>query len=102
MKLHENSLSAYYAGRLEVFPRRTVEILGALSQVGRATDRQVCEHLGFTDMNAVRPRLTELVKSGVVEEVGRVLDPTTDRHVRLLRIIPRHASEQMALKLEVA
>lgn len=102
MKLHPNSLDAYYDGRREVFPRRSAEILAVLSTLGEASDRQVCEHLGFTDMNAVRPRVTELLDAGVLEETGCRVDPVTERRVRVVRIVPKRSREQMALKLEVA
>lgn len=102
MKLHPNSLEAYHQGRREMFSRRSAEILAVLSLLGEASDRQVCEHLGFTDMNAVRPRVTELMDAGVLEEVGCRLDPVTERRVRIVRIVPKRGREQLALNLEVA
>ena len=47
-------------------------------------DREVMRMLDFTDMNKVRPRITELVDAGVLREVGTVKDETTGRHVRLV------------------
>lgn len=102
MKLHPNSLEAYHDGRRDLFPRRSTEILAVLATLGEASDRDVCQHLGFTDMNAVRPRVTELIDAGVLEEVACRIDPVTERRVRVVRIVPKRSRDQMALKLEVA
>jgi DNA-binding Lrp family transcriptional regulator len=87
--MHANSLAAYQAGNLEAFPQRAQMILGALAELGRATDRQVCERLGFADMNACRPRISELIAAGVIEECGDILDPLTKRPVRVVRIVSK-------------
>ena len=90
MKLHDNSLRAYYEGKLELFPRRSANVLRALSLLGMATDREVCGHLGFSDMNTVRPRITELVKAGVLEQVGDQIDPVTERDRKSTRLNSSH------------
>lgn len=41
--------------------------------------------LGYTDMNAVRPRLTEMTKEGFVEVCGTVIDNVTGRRVAKYR-----------------
>lgn len=38
------------------------------------SDREVMIILGFNDMNSVRPRITELIQEGVLEECGTVKD----------------------------
>jgi len=48
------------------------------------TDREVAEALLFDDMNAVRPRITELVQAGSLVEVGSKQDTETGRTVRLV------------------
>lgn len=45
------------------------------------TSREIAQEMGFTDMNAVKPRLTELKGIGLVEPVGKKLDPITKRNV---------------------
>jgi len=88
---HPNSIAAYQqerdAGNLS---KRCKAILSAFSAASRwnggMTDRDILEHLGFSDMNAVRPRLTELIKSGICEECGSVRDRATGKQVRLVRI----------------
>jgi hypothetical protein len=87
--IHQNSIAAYHAGNVDVFPQRAQMILRALVELGTATDRQICDHLEFHEMNAIRPRLTELIQAGIVEECGDVLDETTNRTVRVVRIAPK-------------
>ncbi len=82
--MHVNSLAAYEAGRVEMFSARELAILGALRRLKCATDRGVMLALGFTDMNSVRPRITELIKDGVLAEDGSVEDATTGKWVRLV------------------
>lgn len=54
-----------------------------LHRIGKpATDRQLCESLGFGDMNAVRPTITQLVAAKHLAEVGSVSCPKTRRTVR--------------------
>ena len=49
--------------------------------VGEMTAREVANALGYLDMNAVRPRITELCKEGYLVEVGIKIDPVTGRRV---------------------
>ena len=49
------------------------------------TDRQVMEWLGFTDMNSVRPRITEMIDAGLLEVICDTLDPVTRKKVRLVK-----------------
>lgn len=80
--IHQNSIDAFHsiedkASRrqvvLDVFKRKQAPL----------TDRQVKNLLGFDDLNQVRPRLTELVKSGDLIEVGVMKCPFTGKKVRL-------------------
>lgn len=61
---------------------RKAEILVAL-QAGPMTARCVMQVLGYSDLNSVRPRLTELVHEGLVAEAGTVWDPVSQRNVVL-------------------
>lgn len=85
--VHANSLAAYREGRLEVFAQRDRDCLRALERLGVASDRDVMAYLGHAEPNAVRPRLTELIDKGVVEECGTMTDPLTGRTVRRVRIV---------------
>ena len=59
---------------------RKAKILVAL-QAGPMTARCVMQVLGYSDLNSVRPRLTELVQEGAVEEVGMLWDEVSERKV---------------------
>ena len=49
--------------------RRSI-ILAALGDE-ELTARELLSRIGFSDMNFVRPRLTELMQSGIVEAAGK-------------------------------
>jgi hypothetical protein len=87
--MHENSLLAYYSGERKYFSDRELAVLEVLARLGIGTDREVKERGAWSDMNDVRPRITELIKKGVVEEVGTCECPVTGQQVRKLRIKPR-------------
>jgi hypothetical protein len=98
-KVHRNSLAAYETGRIDRFPQRARNIL-ALFERKRIpmTDRAVMIGLGHFDMNAVRPRITELVEAGVLIEVSTTIDPETKKTVRVVDLAKR-AGTQTALPI---
>lgn len=63
--------------------KRYIEILGVLQ--GEMTAREIASALGYSDLNAVKPRLTELRMRGIVEAAGKKYDETTGRHVTAYR-----------------
>lgn len=85
MTMHSHSLSAYRAGGVSI-GQRAQDVLAAIHRLGAATDREVMIALKFTDMNAVRPRITDLIKAGRLEESGSCEDTLTGRQVRVIRI----------------
>lgn len=99
--MHTNSIEAYRAGRWYEFPKRAQDILTTLNRIQPATDRDICQRLGFSDMNAVRPRITELVRDGIIEEVADRIDSATGRPVRVVRLASRKYCEQQ-LEMEVS
>ena len=76
--------------------KRAGEILDWVTVRGPRTDRQVAREMGFgQNLNAVRPRITELICDGLLMEVCSVICPTTKKRVRLVdlrspRSIPAH------------
>lgn len=81
---HINSMRAYqHLGDLT--PRHT-EIIDALQKLGRATDRQVQEHLGYTERNHVQPRISELIQMQILEEAGDEYYEATGEMVRTTRL----------------
>lgn len=70
--------------RLESYlmrPTRAQEVLDYITEHGPCTARQVMIGLKFSDMNAVRPRLTELLKAGQVQTIGKAVDGNTGKNV---------------------
>lgn len=97
MSIHENSLEAYYSGQSEAFTKRENMILTALNAIGMGTDREIMEHLNLPDMNAVRPRITELINKGVLYELTTTKDHLTGKSVRIVRIRPNIDRDQPVL-----
>lgn len=77
-RMHANSLEAWRGLDLG---KRQAMVLACYD--GPHTDREVMDMLGTTDPNRVRPRVTELVKAGVLVEVGKRKE--NGRAVRLVR-----------------
>lgn len=105
--MHTNSIEAYREGNVSgELGKRAALILGKIRELGVVTDREVRDVLGFADMNAVRPRITELIRSGHLEEVESITDPVTGRKVRRVRVkveLPERQLEQPALfEMELA
>ena len=83
--IHTNSLLAWGMVQKSKADRYQA-ILLTLEEIGEGTDRQICGLLHFQDMNAVRPRITELIDNGVLREVGSIIDPETKRKVRKVAV----------------
>jgi len=82
--VHENSRRTYHEEAATI-GKRAMDVLRFYRHCGGAvTDRDCMSALGFTDMNSVRPRITELVKAGVLREAGEVEDRITGKRVRLV------------------
>ena len=63
---------------------RQVEILAILGD-DEMTARQIANEMGFTDLNAVKPRLTELRDAEKIEAVAKTVDPVTGRKVAVYK-----------------
>ena len=83
--MHQNSLAAYRVEEPRLSKRATA-ILAWITEAGPRTDRQVMQGMGFTDMNAVRPRITELIDAHLLMEVGDITCPVTGKRVRRVDI----------------
>ena len=79
--MHDNSLAAYKE-EVGAFGERAQQVVGTIARLGVATDKQVAQAMGFAHKSAVQPRISELVKAGVLTECGRVRDPETRKTVR--------------------
>lgn len=49
------------------------------------TARMIANKLGFNDLNAVKPRLTELKAEGYIVACGKAYDMLTQRNVAVFR-----------------
>lgn len=80
-RAHRHSSAAFQS--LDVAAREAL-ILYAYRLAGRPmTDRDVATALGFNDMNAVRPRCTDLIDRGLLREVGEIRCQVTGITVRV-------------------
>lgn len=86
--MHENSLQAYRQERKKL-TQRALLVLAWIDLNGPATDRQVMHGLKFSEPNAVRPRITELVDAGMLVEVESVRCSETGKTVRVVGRPPR-------------
>ena len=50
------------------------------------TARQIADRMGYSDMNAVRPRVTELMMDGKIRTVRKTMDLTTNRWTAVFAI----------------
>jgi hypothetical protein len=85
---HENSLAAHDASA-EVLTGRRALIVAWLAAHGRpATDREIAHGMfgDAADMNMVRPRVSELLAAGALEEVGKTRDALTGMTVRTVGV----------------
>lgn len=86
--IHENSKRSLRDVQEKVGGRCQL-ILDCLRKNSRGmSDRDIMMDLSFTDPNAVRPRVTELIKRGMVEEcLNSAQCAITGRRVRLVRLV---------------
>lgn len=79
--MHSNSLAAHRANR---YTDRHKAIIRDILDHGPGTDRKIKERLGLDDMNQVRPRISELIEMGVLEETGEAVCNVTGKTVRVV------------------
>lgn len=72
------------SGRLAA---RREEVYAVLEAAGRPlTDREVLAETSYPELNCVQPRITELIKSGMLFEFGRTKCGVTGKTVRVSAI----------------
>ena len=93
--MHSNSLEAYRTGRKEL-TKRAILILSFLRDTGEIlTDRMVMSRLGFSEPNAVRPRITELIELGYLKEAGKVRCKVTGKTVRYVYAVKKQSQGEL-------
>ncbi|KKL78080.1 hypothetical protein LCGC14_2028470 [marine sediment metagenome] len=83
--IHQNSREAYH--ELDLSKRQKIVYCAFIVASRPMTDRLALIALGYPsggDMNKVRPRITELIAAGLLEEKGKTQDSVTGRTVRLV------------------
>jgi len=95
-RLHPHSLAAQREEQPSFGPRLSA-ILEVFGRHGGLTDREVMQRLGYTDPNTTRPRITELIKAGLLREIGSTEDRVTGKTVRVCMVAEQTPSEQLAL-----
>ena len=86
---HEHSIKTYYKQKPKMTGRRLTIYMDILDY-GPSTDREVLDRLfPGGDMNMVRPRISELLDMGELEEVGKATDATTGMTVRVVDLKDR-------------
>jgi len=91
--MHGNSLQAYAESRPALSARCQAIVDWLRLRQSPASDRQIMEGLGFSDMNAVRPRISELLERGVLREWGACTDARTGKTVRLVELPQRQPAK---------
>jgi DNA-binding Lrp family transcriptional regulator len=80
--MHHNSLATYWQER-EKLSKRSNAIMAVYCSTGcQMTDREVLAKLPFSDMNSVRPRITELIQDEYLIEKHSTIDKVTGKMVR--------------------
>ena len=85
MSMHSNSIEAYRSLNLGERCALVLSVYANGSPLG-LTDRQCMTILGFSELNQVRPRITELIGGGYLKEICSVKCDITNRKVRVCRL----------------
>lgn len=83
MSIHANSMAAYRA--LNIGERSATVLRVFIQTLHPMTDKECMVRLGFKDPNAVRPRISDMVRAKVMEECGTANDAETKKGVRICR-----------------
>lgn len=81
MNAQQTRLESYITRPQKTRKQQILEILGDREM----TARMILKRMKHSDMNFVRPRLTEMVKDGVLEICGSAFDKETDRDTVMYR-----------------
>jgi hypothetical protein len=84
-RMHKNSIESHKQYQPNAGTREAA-IVDQVRRHGPSTDRYIARLLGFSDMNMVRPSITNLRDRGVLIECGRVRDGVTNRVVRVVKL----------------
>ena len=81
-RVHENSLATFKSPScVKSRSGRLREVLKCVKKWGPVTARQIMIILDRHDLNEVRPRISELLKDGIIYEYDKILDEYSGRRV---------------------
>jgi hypothetical protein len=81
MNTQQTRFESYITRPQRTRKQQILEILGDREM----TARMILKRMKHSDMNFVRPRLTEMVKDGILEECGSAFDKETDKNTVIYR-----------------
>lgn len=99
--IHQHSRLAYHA-ELPRLSRRAAAIIAWLELHPCKTDREVMLGMGFTDMNSVRPRITEAIDRGALIDVAEKRCPVTGKTVRIVDLSLDEKGRRQDQRVELA
>ena len=99
--IHEHSVEAFHAEEPRL-SRRLERVIAWLELHPRKTDREIMQGLGFTDMNSVRPRVTEGIGAKRIVEVGERVCPVTQKRVRVVDLSLDERGRRQDVRLEAS
>lgn len=97
MITHETRRESY--NKVDAVTRQGI-VLQTFRKFGDMTARECAAHLGFYDLNGVKPRITELCQKGILEAFTKQLDPITNRKVAVYRIKASGPGKDAQLRLK--
>lgn len=84
--VHANSIESFHSQEAKL-SRRAQAVLDWISEHGPRTDREIAYGMGYGEnLNAVRPRITELIEKNKLMEVCDVRCSVTNKTVRKVDI----------------
>lgn len=99
--IHQHSIDAYHDEQPRL-SRRLERVVAWLELHPKQTDREIMAGLGFGDMNAVRPRVTEGIEAGRIVEVGEKRCPVTGKTVRIVDLSLDERGRRQDVRVEAA
>jgi len=84
--IHSNSLSAYQTEKARLNSREMEILLWFNSHPGAYTDRKIQELMGFASRSDVQPRISTLIKKGLLYQSCTARCHITGKRVRAVRI----------------
>ena len=85
--VHPNSIKAHREEAPRLSARSQKIVWAFAGWHTPRTDRQVMRELCYKERNHVQPRITELIKAGVLEEAGKIKCEETGKTVRQVQYV---------------